>query len=141
MVEWIRKSRRARSEAFALEHRNQRLASRMVFLKRLSWYLGNAVVLVAATLGAGIAGYHWLEGLSWLDSFLNAAMILGGMGPVAELHSATAKIFAGAYALFCGLIFVVTAGIVFTPLLHRLLHRFHLGESVGDGEDSDTPGQ
>jgi hypothetical protein len=119
---------RARGEAFALEHRGQRLASRAVFRRRLFWYLGSAVVLVAATLGAGMAGYHWLEGLSWLDSFLNAAMILGGMGPVAELHSAAGKVFAGAYALFCGLVFVLTVGILFTPLLHRLLHRFHLGE-------------
>jgi hypothetical protein len=76
-----------------------------------------------------MAGYHWLEGLSWLDAYLNAAMILGGMGPVAELHTASGKVFAGAYALFSGVVFLVGMGLLLAPVVHRALHRFHL-----DGE-------
>ena len=73
-----------------------------------------------------MSGYHWLEGLSWLDAFVNAAMILGGMGPVAELHTANGKLFAGIYALFSGMVFLVVAGIVFAPVVHRAMHRFHI---------------
>ena len=70
-------------------------------------------------------GYHALENLSWIDSFLNASMILGGMGPVNELKTEAGKLFAGLYALFSGIVFLVIAGIIFAPLVHRLLHRFH----------------
>lgn len=81
---------------------------------------------MAAALSAGVLGYHFIEGLPWVDAFLNASMILGGMGPVNELHSEAGKIFAGCYALFSGIIFIVVAGIFFAPILHRFLHRFHL---------------
>jgi len=73
-----------------------------------------------------MAGYHWLEGQSWIDAYLNATMILGGMGPAAELHTNAGKIFAGTYALFAGLVFVVGVGVVLAPVLHRAMHRFHL---------------
>lgn len=73
-----------------------------------------------------MCGYHYFEKLSWLDSFLNAAMILGGMGPVNVLHTRAGKIFAGCYALFSGIVFLAVAGLLFAPLVHRLLHRFHL---------------
>jgi hypothetical protein len=76
-----------------------------------------------------MAGYHWLEGLCWLDAYVNAAMILGGMGPVAEPHTAAGKLFAGTYALFAGIIFLVVAGVVFAPVAHRTLHRFHLADA------------
>lgn len=72
-----------------------------------------------------MCGYHYLENLPWLDSFLNASMILGGMGPVSDLKTDGGKLFAGSYALFSGLIFIVVAGMLFAPLVHRILHRFH----------------
>lgn len=73
-----------------------------------------------------MCGYHYFEKLSWLDSFLNAAMILGGMGPVNVLSTRAGKIFAGCYALFSGIVFLAVAGLLFAPLVHRLIHRFHL---------------
>ena len=87
-----------------------------------------AFALLLLTLLLGMAGYHWLEGLSWIDAYVNAAMILGGMGPVAELHTRAGKLFAGTYALFAGLVFVVGIGVVMAPVLHRAMHRFHLDE-------------
>lgn len=80
-------------------------------------------------------GYHEFESMSWLDSFLNAAMILGGMGPVDVLHTQAGKLFAGLYALFSGLMFLVAAGLFFSPLVHRLLHKFHF---EADGEANDN---
>jgi hypothetical protein len=113
------------TRSWRLEHRGQTPASRARFAARLAWYVASAATLILAALGVGILGYHGFENLSWIDSFLNAAMILGGMGPVAELKTDAGKIFAGMYALFAGILFLVTAGILFTPLVHRLLHRFH----------------
>ena len=81
---------------------------------------------IACALGIGIIGYHCLEGLSWLDSFLNASMILGGMGPVSELHCPAAKLFAGFYALFSGLVFIGVASVIMFPIAHRFLHVLHL---------------
>jgi len=109
------------------EHHHQPLASRRVFLGRLTRHAATALSLALGTLGVGMAGYHWLEGLSWLDAYLNAAMILGGMGPVAELHTRAGKLFAGSYALFAGLVFLVAVGVVLAPVVHRAMHRFHLG--------------
>lgn len=85
-----------------------------------------AAVLVAASLGVGMLGYHGMEGLSWLDAFLNASMILTGMGPVNELHTAGGKFFAGCYAIFSGVVFLTMAAVLFAPALHRFLHRMHL---------------
>ena len=85
-----------------------------------------AALLFAGTLAIGMAGYHWFEGMSWLDAYLNAAMILGGMGPVAGIHSPAGKLFAGSYALFAGMVFLVGVGVGLTPVLHRAFHRFHV---------------
>jgi hypothetical protein len=74
----------------------------------------------------GVLGYHYIAGLSWIDAFENAAMILSGMGPVDEIHGTGAKVFAGCYALFSGVVFITTAAILLAPLVHRLLHRFHV---------------
>jgi len=82
--------------------------------------------LIAAALSIGIEGYHHFAGLGWIDSLLNASMILGGMGPVSQLTNDGAKLFASLYALFSGLVFIAVMGIVFTPLVHRLLHIFHV---------------
>ena len=77
----------------------------------------------------GMAGYHALEKLSWIDSFLNASMLLGGMGPVNPPQTAAGKLFAGMYALYAGLAFLVGVGIIFAPVFHRILHRFHWSDS------------
>ena len=79
--------------------------------------------LIAVSLLVGMAGYHLLEGLSWIDAFLNAAMLLGGMGPVNAPASYGGKLFAGLYALYCGLVVIVVAGVLLAPVAHRLLHR------------------
>jgi ABC-type glycerol-3-phosphate transport system permease component len=84
------------------------------------------VGVVVGALAIGMVGYHGLEGLSWIDSFLNAAMILSGMGPATELHTASGKLFAGCYAIFSGVIFITMAAVLFAPMIHRFLHRFHL---------------
>lgn len=85
-----------------------------------------AVALVLATaLGLGMGLYHELEGLGWSDAFINTAMLLGGMGPIAPVHTEAGKWLIGAYALFAGLVFLVTAGLLLTPVLHRVMHRLH----------------
>jgi hypothetical protein len=84
------------------------------------------LLLVLGALGLGMAIYHWAAGLPWTDSFLNAAMILGGMGPVNQLSTDGAKLLAGLYALFSGLVFLVVAGAMMGPLVHTVLHRFHV---------------
>ena len=91
--------------------------------------------LALATLGLGMAIYHWVEGLAWPDAFLNSAMLLGGMGPVNQLHTTAGKWLAGAYALFAGLVFIVLAGIMLAPVVHAVLHRFHL-----EAEARSAPG-
>jgi hypothetical protein len=90
--------------------------------------------LALGTLALGMAIYHWAEGLAWPDSFLNAAMLLGGMGPVDRLHTTTGKWLAGAYALFAGLVFIVLAGIMLGPVVHAVLHRFHLETGRGPAD-------
>ena len=90
--------------------------------------------LAMGTLATGIAIYHWVEHLPWPDAFLNAAMLLGGMGPVDPLRTTAGKWLAGGYALFAGLVFIVLAGVMLAPVIHSVLHRFHL-------EDSGQPPQ
>jgi hypothetical protein len=87
--------------------------------------------LVLIALGIGMAIYHWAAGLPWTDAFLNAAMILGGMGPVDRLTTMAAKWLAGLYALFSGLVFLVVAGAMLGPLVHAVLHRFHVENAKG----------
>ena len=108
------------------EHHSQPLLSRKAFLQRVGAHGLVAGLLLATSLGIGIVGYHFSEGLPWLDSLLNASMILSGMGPVAELHSAGGKLFASAYALFSGVVFLAVASLLIAPVLHRLLHRLHM---------------
>ena len=108
------------------EHKHQKLAPVTVFVRRLVGYIGIAVLLILSVLFIGVAGYHWIAGLGWVDALLNASMILGGMGPVNTLTNAGAKIFASAYALFSGLVFIAVMGIVLSPIAHRMLHKFHV---------------
>jgi hypothetical protein len=107
------------------EPRGERPVSKAAFLWRLAKHVGVASLLMLASLGAGMAGYAFFEHLGWIDSFLNAAMLLGGMGPVESPATVGGKLFAGFYALYSGMVFLIAAGIVFTPLLHRLMHHFH----------------
>jgi hypothetical protein len=107
------------------EHFKQPVIPFRAFLKRLARHLGAAAAIIAISLSIGVLGYRFSAGLSWIDSLLNASMILGGMGPVNTLTSTGAKLFASFYALFSGLIFLATAGIIVAPVVHRLLHRFH----------------
>lgn len=107
------------------ESRHQALVSRDRFVRRLLGQLGWALALLAASLAVGMAGYMALEGLSAVDAFLNAAMLLGGMGPVNPPQTPAGKLFAGLYALYAGLVFIVSAALLFTPVLHRLIHHFH----------------
>jgi hypothetical protein len=110
------------------ESKKQPVLPRQKFAQRLTGHLGAACALLIASLGLGMFGYVNLEHLSLVDAFLNAAMLLGGMGPVNAPQTEAGKIFAGFYALYAGLVFIVTAALVFTPMLHRLLHKFHLDD-------------
>jgi len=121
---------------FIYEHHRDRLLPRAAFLRRLGRHALVALVLVTGSLGVGILGYHFLENLGWIDALLNASMILGGMGPVNEIHTIAGKIFASIYALYSGLIVLVVAGVLFAPIFHRFLHRFHL-ESEDDAASRD----
>src|SRR4029077_12953353 len=115
-----------RKIAAMYEHRSAPLLSRAKFFRRVGRHFLAALLVIGFALGIGVAGYHWLGGLNWIDSLLNASMILGGMGPVDPLHSNAAKVFASCYALFSGLAFIGVAGVMLAPFAHRLLHRFHL---------------
>jgi hypothetical protein len=108
------------------EHRTQPVIPQHRFLIRLAHGGAIALALIAVSLLIGMAGYHLLEGLSWIDAFLNAAMLLGGMGPVNAPASFGGKLFAGLYALYCGLVVIIVAGVILAPVAHRVLHRFHV---------------
>lgn len=103
---------------------------RGAFARRLLLHLVAAAGLLLASLAAGIFGYVRLEHLSWTDAFLNAAMLLGGMGPVDLPHSEAGKLFAGLFALYAGLVFIATAALIFTPIVHRVIHHFHWSEKL-----------
>ena len=99
--------------------------SRRKFLRRLLNHFVVALALLLGSLVLGMAGYEYFENLPWRDAFLNAAMLLGGMGPVDAPRTDGGKLFAGLYALYAGLVFLVAVGLVFTPIVHRLMHKFH----------------
>ena len=107
------------------ERRKQRLLSRFEFGKRVGRHGLMALGVLVFGLGIGVAGYHWLAHLNWINSLLNASMILGGMGPVDPLPTNAAKLFASFFALFSGLAFIGIASVLLAPFVHRMLHRFH----------------
>jgi hypothetical protein len=114
---------------FNFDYKERPLASPMQFFGRLLGNLVFALTIIAIALAGGMAGYYYLVGgMTWIDAFLNASMILGGMGPVDPVTSDTGKLFAGGYALFSGLLFVVIAGLVLAPVLHRVLHALHVDD-------------
>lgn len=106
------------------------LLPRREFIRRLGWSVAVGAVLIVFSLSIGMVGYHSLAGLSWVDAFLDASMILSGMGPLSPLHTNTAKIFAGCYALYSGIALLTTAGVILAPVIHRALHKFHLEDSA-----------
>lgn len=107
------------------ESRIQAPLPRPLFLARMARHAAAASALVLVSLGIGMAGYESFESLPWRDAFLNSAMLLGGMGPVDPPKTDAGKLFAGLYALYCGLVFLVTVSVVLAPVLHRALHKFH----------------
>lgn len=112
------------------EHKRQQPVARSTFVRRLVGHFGVALALISLSLGLGMLGYVLLEHLSWMDAFLNAAILLGGMGPVNMPQTSTGKLFAGCYAMYSGLVFIVTTALLLTPVLHRVIHRFHWDEKV-----------
>jgi hypothetical protein len=108
------------------ERRGQPVASRRKFLIRMAIAIGLWIVLTIVGLAIGIAGYAAFEGMSFVDAYVNAAMILSGMGPVSELKTTGGKVFAGSYAILSGLIIVIATGFVLAPIFHRILHSFHV---------------
>lgn len=112
---------------FGFEHRHEALAPTHVFRARMLRSGAVAGAIIAISLAIGVLGYRVFGGLpSWVDCLYNAAMILGGMGPVAELHTDAGKLFASAYALYSGVVLLASVGVLLTPALHRVLHRFHI---------------
>lgn len=117
---------------FRFEHHTRPVATHAAFLGRLATNIVAAAAIAGIALAIGMIGYRVTEHMDWLDAFLNAAMLLGGMGPVATLTTDAGKLFAGLYALACGLVFVVVTGVVLAPVLHRVLHALR----VDDGSSS-----
>lgn len=107
------------------EGKHEQPLPRTRFVRRILLHGAIAATLLLASLGIGMTGYEYYEGLAWRDAFLNAAMLLGGMGPVDSPQTDAGKVFAGCYALYAGLVFLLIVGLVFTPVLHRVLHKFH----------------
>ena len=112
------------------ERKKQRPIPRAKFVRRLFVHVLVAFALLVISLAIGMCGYVYYENLSWTKAFLNAAMLLGGMGPVDPPQTDPGRIFAGFYALYAGLVFIVTAALVFTPILHRVLHKFHWDDKL-----------
>jgi hypothetical protein len=110
------------------ERRHEKLLPLHLFLWRVARWTTLAAVVVLGSLTVGICGYHYLGHLRWIDSLVNASMILGGMGPVDPITSTSGKIFASAYALYSGLALIAVVGILLAPVLHRLLHAFHIAK-------------
>jgi hypothetical protein len=116
------------------ESRHAPLLPRQLYLRRVIRHAAVGLGLGVLSLGIGMAGYAYYEHLEWRDAFMNAAMLLGGMGPVHNPQTPGGKVFAGLYALYAGLVFLVTVGIVLVPVVHRLIHRFHLQEEKPQGK-------
>jgi hypothetical protein len=117
---------------FDFESKHEPLLSRRLFAHRVIASFTAATLLIIFSLAVGMLGYRWLEGLEWIDAFINASMILSGMGPMFSPVTFHGKLFAGIYALYSGLALILAAGLLFSPVIHRVLHRFHLEEEEGE---------
>lgn len=118
---------------YFFEGRDEPLLPQRLFVLRMARWIAVAFAIVLGSLAIGVWGYHYFEGLPWIDSLLEASMILGGMGPVSTLKTTGGKLFASAYALYSGLALISVAGILLGPIVHRFLHKFH----VDDPDDSN----
>jgi len=112
------------------ESRHEPLAPKTLFLIRLMRNTMIGILVIAISLFLGMCGYHYFEMMPWVDAFVNAAMILSGMGPLGSLTTSAGKIFAGFYALFSGLVFILAISLIFAPIIHRYFHKFHLDTDV-----------
>lgn len=119
------------------ERASEPLLPRRAFTLRVLRHAGLAALLLIGSLGVGVLGYAALDHLSWIDAFVNASMILGGMGPVDPMTNDAAKFFAGVYALYSGVVFLISVGVIFAPVLHRLLHKLHL-QADPAADDTDA---
>ncbi len=108
------------------EHKKNPLLPFRAFIARVLRYLMYSAFLICFSLALGMAGYHFIAKLGWIDSLYNASMILTGMGPVADLTTGSAKVFASVYALFSGIAFLSTVAVIFAPIIHRFMHKMHL---------------
>jgi predicted membrane-bound spermidine synthase len=108
------------------EHHGEPLLPMKLFAKRVFRFSAISTGIMLFSLGFGIFGYRYFENQAWIDALLNASMIMGGMGPVSQLHTISGKLFASFYALYCGAILLISIGIFLAPIVHRILHRFHL---------------
>ena len=117
---------------FPFEHKDLPLLSKTAFIRRQLLFIFDALVLLTFSLGIGMIGYRAVTGMDWIDAFYNASMILTGMGPIDAMPTHGAKIFAGCYALFSGVIFLSTVAVMFSPLIHRFLHLMHIDEDDKD---------
>jgi hypothetical protein len=119
---------RCGSEAM-LETKRQRVIPVQHFARRVAWSIALSGAIAAIALAVGVAGFHYIAEVPWIDALHNASMILGGMGPVVEMKTYAAKLFSSAYALFCGLVFISVVAVTLVPVLHRVLHKFHMDET------------
>jgi hypothetical protein len=120
------------------EHRGQPPISTRLFLVRMVHHTAFLFVVVIGSVALGTAGYHWIDGSAWLDGFVNACMLLGGMGPVGELETSGGKVFAALFALYAGLVFLIGGAVLLTPILHRVMHKYHWdAEHQGTGATDD----
>jgi len=122
-------TRRTTPRVLHYEHRSQPVLPRSLFIRRIFYHVVLALTVVSASLGIGVLGYRFFAGLSWIDALMNAAMILGGMGPVNELSTDSGKLFASFYALYAGVAFLTIAAVLTAPFAHRLLHSLHLEDT------------
>lgn len=110
------------------EHKSEKLVPLPRFIRRVAFSLLLTFGILCVALGLGVVGYHLIVELGWVDSILNASMILTGMGPVAAMQTTGAKLFASAYALFSGVVFLTSVSVTLAPLFHRMMHQFHIEE-------------
>jgi Na+/glutamate symporter len=122
------------------EHRSEPLLPRKQFYRRLWRHSALTAAVALASLAVGVLGYHVTGDLPWIDALLNASMILGGMGPVDDMHSNAGKLFASGYALYSAFVVLISAGILVAPVAHRIMHRMHLATEE-DEEQAEAAGQ
>jgi hypothetical protein len=111
------------------ENKHQRVVPRQYFVRRMALTIALSAAIAAVALVVGVLGFHFIAAVPWIDALHNASMILGGMGPVAEMKTDAAKLFSSAYALFCGLVFIGVVAVMLAPVMHRVLHKFHIDET------------